>query len=607
MKKKIIILSIFIVVAIVGIVSGVLISKNSSKNNVINENSNTIEKSTPIIEKKDKIDFISSDNKKSSEDVTIETDIYKITFDTKGASVKSIILKEYKENDNMLELLLKSKDSDRAFLLYGGKDINSIKSPLDAVFDYKIISNDEIAFETVYSVKNEDTNENKNVKIRKTYKIGNKEYMIALKVDFISEDGKVLDDNGYIYSLGFEPQLGPSFVASRSSQNNQNSRSFYIKLKDKKKKKGVNFSGDIFTYENPFQWLELTGKYFSYIIVPQNDNFHITLLKSGSERDRNLESRSYLSRTSNGETSITDVYNIYLGPQLKSYMKVFNNTKDNSFGVQNLNIERGMESGNGAFNWLQNALKWIMALFYKVIPNWGVSIILLTLLVKLLLYPLQRKSMKSSSKMSEIAPKLNALKEQFKDDPQKMQEATLALYKENDIHPMANFIPLLIQFPILIAMYGLLNKHFELRGAMFIPGWITDLSSPESVVTFPFNVPLLGDSLHILPFIYLLTMILLMVYTQKSTNATQSSFMQKFMTYGFPIIFFFMLYNTSSGLLLYWTVSNLLSLLQQFITNIVTKKQKIQQKAEIEQKEKENKPTLYTGVLPPKAKKKEKK
>lgn len=606
MKKKIILLSIFIVVAIAGIVSGVLISRNSKNNNSVENTQVSKEETQSVIEKKEAFDFISESNDKISEEITLETALYKVIFDTKGASVKSIILKDYKENNEPLDLILKSNESDRAFLLYGAREVNTHKMPLDSVFNYKIISNDEIAFETVYKV-NSDSKADQELKIRKTYKIGSKEYMIALKVDVMSTDGSILGNDGYVYSLGFEPQLGPSFVANRSSQNNQNTRTFYLKFANKKKKQNVNFSGNLFTYESPFQWLELTGKYFSYIIAPQSENFHITLLKSGSEKERTLESRSYLSRVANNESSISDVYNIYLGPQLKSYMKVFNNASDNSFGVQNLNIERGLESGNGAFNWLQNALKWIMSLFYKLIPNWGVSIILLTLLVKLLLYPLQRKSMKSTSKMGELTPRLNEIKEQYKNDPQKMQEATLALYKENDIHPMANFIPLLIQFPILLAMYGLLNKHFELRGAMFIPGWITDLSSPESVVTFPFNVPLLGDSLHILPFLYLLTMILLMVYTQKSTNAAQTSFMQKFMTYGFPIIFFFMLYNTSSGLLLYWTFSNVLSLIQQFITNIVRKKQKEEEKVEKAQKEQENKPTLYTGVLPPKAKKKEKK
>ena len=157
--------------------------------------------------------------------------------------------------------------------------------------------------------------------------------------------------------------------------------------------------------------------------------------------------------------NISDVFNIYLGPQLKNKMNVFNRAQDNSFGVQNLYFERGLEAG-GSLVWLQTILKWIMTFFYKLIPNWGISIILLTILIKLLLFPLQQKSMNSSAKMGELTPRINEIKERYKDDPQKMNEATLNLYKEADIHPFLSFIPLLIQFPILLAMYGLLNKHF---------------------------------------------------------------------------------------------------------------------------------------------------
>ena len=376
------------------------------------------------------------------------------------------------------------------------------------------------------------------------------------------------------------------------------------KLKNKKKASLVGFSGNLFTYEQPFEWFELTGKYFSYIIAPQGENFHISAIKEGSEKEKNLTSSSYLARTYQ-DGQITDIFNIYLGPQLKNKMNVFNRPQDNSFGVKDLYFEKGLESG-GMFNWLQIVLKWIMTLFYSIIPNWGVSIILLTLFIKILLFPLQQKSLKSSARMGEVSPKLKEIKEKYKDDPEKMNAATMALYKEADIHPFMSFIPTLIQFPILLAMYGLLNKHFELRGAMFIPGWIMDLSAPESVLSFPFTIPFIGNELHLLPIIYLATMMLLMIYTQKSTGGANNGAMQIFMTYLFPIIFFFVLYNTSSGLLLYWTMSNVFSIIQQFFTNVFTKKKKVEQKIKAEKQDKEHKPILYSGVLPPKAKRKEK-
>lgn len=599
---------ITISILLIALLISIFVVRASNKRNVQDSSVEQVENNTTVSVNEQNTyqrRFAPVNDNKNGETFDFETSTYKVVFDTKGASVKSVILKEYSEKEE-LDLILKNKESDRAFLLYEGRRVKDTPLPIDSVFDYKIDDDNNIVFENDFYLLDEDGNATSNiVKIRKTYRIGDKEYMVAIKVDIIPVNCTINNTDGYLYSLGFEPQIGPEFSNLTTKQSGQNLRNFYLKFKNKKKVSTLRFSGNLFTYEEPFAWLELTGKYFSYIIAPQTENFHITAITNGSDKDKNLESRSYLSRTYQ-EGEVSDIYNIYLGPQLKNKMNVFDRPQDNSFGVRELYFERGLESG-GVFNWLQIALKWIMSLFYKVIPNWGVSIILLTLFIKLLLFPLQQKSLKSSARMGEIAPKLNEIKERYKDDPEKMNAATMALYKEADIHPFMSFIPTLIQFPLLLAMYGLLNKHFELRGAMFIPGWITDLSAPESVLSFPFSIPFIGNELHILPIIYLATMMLLMIYTQKSSSGGVNSGMQKFMTYGFPIIFFFILYNTSSGLLLYWTMSNVFSIIQQFFTNIVNKKKKVEGKIREEKKEKENKPVLYSGVLPPKAKKKEKK
>ena len=601
------ILIIVITLLTAALIGSIIISINKKGKTDIESNAEVKEVSSVSITEStvNQRRFIPVNNNKQNKLFNFETPIYKIVFDSAGASVKSIILKEYSEADKELDLILKSKDSDRAFMLYEGRKINNNALPIDAQFDYSIDSNNNIIFENdFYLADKEGKATDKVVKIKKTYKIGEKEYMIAIKVDVIPVNCSISDIDGYIYSIGFEPQIGPEFSSSSSKQSGQNIRNFHIKLQNKKKASLVGFSGNLFTYEQPFEWFELTGKYFSYIIAPQGENFHISAIKEGSEKEKNLTSSSYLARTYQ-DGQITDIFNIYLGPQLKNKMNVFNRPQDNSFGVKDLYFEKGLESG-GMFNWLQIVLKWFMTLFYSIIPNWGVSIILLTLFIKILLFPLQQKSLKSSARMGEVSPKLKEIKEKYKDDPEKMNAATMALYKEADIHPFMSFIPTLIQFPILLAMYGLLNKHFELRGAMFIPGWIMDLSAPESVLSFPFTIPFIGNELHLLPIIYLATMMLLMIYTQKSTGGANNGAMQIFMTYFFPIIFFFVLYNTSSGLLLYWTMSNVFSIIQQFFTNIFTKKKKVEQKIKAEKQDKEHKPILYSGVLPPKAKRKEK-
>jgi YidC/Oxa1 family membrane protein insertase len=142
------------------------------------------------------------------------------------------------------------------------------------------------------------------------------------------------------------------------------------------------------------------------------------------------------------------------------------------------------------------------------------------------------------------------------------------LYKKEGYNPLSGCLPMLIQFPIFIAMYNLFNNHFDLRGAMFIPGWIPDLSVPESIYNFPdgFKIPLLGwTALRLLPFLYVGSQLLYGRVTQTPDQKGNSQ--MKLMLYVMPIVFFFILYDVPSGLLLYWIMSNLLTLVQQVIIN----------------------------------------
>jgi YidC/Oxa1 family membrane protein insertase len=170
-------------------------------------------------------------------------------------------------------------------------------------------------------------------------------------------------------------------------------------------------------------------------------------------------------------------------------------------------------------------------------------------------------------------------------------------YKQEGYNPISGCLPLLIQFPIFIAMYNLFNNHFDLRGAMFIPGWIPDLSVPESVFNFaPYRIPLLGWSdIRVLPFIYVGSQLLTGKITQ--TPDQQGNAQMKMMLYIMPLMFFFILYNVPSGLTVYWIMTNILSLVQQLIINKYLK----QKRAGIKTPE-----TPAPVIIPPKAKKRRK-
>ena len=291
----------------------------------------------------------------------------------------------------------------------------------------------------------------------------------------------------------------------------------------------------------------------------------------------------YFVRNNISGSTISDTYDYYAGPKLSSALDIYNVANNNTFSLTGLKLDEVLDSSSW-LGWLQTILKWILNIFYKIIPNYGVAIILLTILVKLLIQPISKKGMDSTAKMSALAPKVQELQTKYKDDPQTLNAAMAKLYKDEGISPMGSCLPMLIQFPIFIALYGLLSTHYELRGAMFIPGWIPDLSVPDTVFTLPFNIPFLGNGIHVLPIIYTASMIYSMKVTQAtSTQQTGQQGMMKFMTYGMPIIFFFILYNAPSGLILYWTVMNFISILQQmYVNKKKTKKyaQEIQEREE---------------------------
>jgi YidC/Oxa1 family membrane protein insertase len=219
-------------------------------------------------------------------------------------------------------------------------------------------------------------------------------------------------------------------------------------------------------------------------------------------------------------------------------------------------------------------LKKMLEMAYSLVGNWGWSILIVTLVVKLVLFPLTLKSMLSTARMGELAPKLKVLQAQYKDKPQEMQKAQMELYRKEGVNPMAGCLPILLQMPILLAMYGLFIKYFDFRGAHFI-GWITDLSSPDSVFDFYPPIPLLGwTAVRLLPVIYVLSQFLMNKVTQ--TDQTMQNDQMKMMMNIMPIMFFFILYNMPSGLLVYWIASNLFSVVQQIFINRLKRKMKLQ-------------------------------
>lgn len=216
----------------------------------------------------------------------------------------------------------------------------------------------------------------------------------------------------------------------------------------------------------------------------------------------------------------------------------------------------------------------LMNLFHSFTGSWVASILGLTLVLKLLTYPLMNWSMKSMRRMQQIKPLTEALQEKYKKDPERLKTETFNLYREHRVNPFSGCFGPLLQIPLFAGMYEVLKSTFELRGAPFITGWIDNLAAPDVLLTWDFSLPIVGTELHILP---LLTGALMFLQAKMGSTLpknkeewTDQQKQQAMMAPMMGIIFSFMFYNMPAGLNLYWGASSLLGIIQQWIVNATT-------------------------------------
>jgi len=264
-------------------------------------------------------------------------------------------------------------------------------------------------------------------------------------------------------------------------------------------------------------------------------------------------------------------FRIFAGPFDENLLKELDALYDNP--LENYNPEYvSAQSIQGWFSFISEPfakfLSLLMEIFYAVTKSWVAAIILLTLALRVMMYPLNNWSIKSSIKMQEMAPKISALQEKFKKDPKRLQMETMSLYKTSGVNPMTGCLPMLLQTPFLIGMFYLLKSSFPLRGAPFIPGWIDDLAAPD--ILFSWGPPLwfIGNEFHLLPVLMGAAMYLQYKLTsQAPKDASQLSDtqeQQKMMGALMPGLFIVMFYSFPSGLNLYFMFSTLLGVLQQW-------------------------------------------
>ena len=491
----------------------------------------------------------------------IETKTIKVRFTNRGGDIIGYELKDHSDGGTPVQMAENISPTNRAFALAFGGAANAIVNDL---FNAKIIDDRTIGFYKKFSVTN-STGGQDSFTLVKQYTFDPEEYVF--KLDITIDGAKSMSGLAFgdaAYTLRSSPQIGPYY---NPKVDRYERRTFIFYTKEKVKKLNLS-NGQVKVYDKGFSWAGIAGKYFVQQVVPlASSAIQSASYSTKNEVDNFQDAQLLLVRVPVSGSFVQDSYYVYMGPKVEKNLGIYNNAVENNWKLSNLKLDEAL--GSGWLSWLETFLKFLMEFFYKLIPNWGVSIILMTILLKVAMFPLTKKSSVSTLKMQELQPRIKEIQDKYKNNPEKMNAEMGKFYKEAGYNPLSGCLPLLIQFPLIFAMFNLFNNYFEFRGAMFIPGWIPDLSVGDSIYIFPPTIPLIGGSaLRLLPIIYVASQLLFTKITQTaSANAAGGGNSMKLMMYGMPLFFFFMFYNAPAGLLLYWTVSNFLQLIQQMFIN----------------------------------------
>ncbi len=459
--------------------------------------------------------------------VAVETPLYSANISNKnGGSFTSFILKNYKATDSTSVQLVDNFNKNN--LLFEAISVDGLPLILSEPWrlegskkSYNITDRSKaLTFTTVVFGKT----------ISKTLTFNPNSYKIDVSFD-LSEIKDQISQG--LYSLSWNGGLP-------STEKNLKDELFYYKafvyqgdeLSSEKLRKNKTLNEK---YRGQTNWVGTRNKYFLTAIIPI-ENAVGAHLEGTYEYDTPKFNVS-ITQQVNSSNSFT----LYLGPL--EYKSV------SSLGV---NLEQSMSMGFSLIRPISKGVLAALVAMHKVIPNYGVVLIIFSVLVKILVYPLTKKSYQSMRQMSTVQPKLKALKEKYAKDPKKLNKATMALYKEEGVNPMGGCLPLLIQMPLLFALFQVFRSTIELRGEPFML-WITDLSAPDTL----FEIG--GFPINILPLLMGISMLL----QQRLTPTTGQAGQQKQMMYFMNIFFIFIFYRFPSGLNLYYTLFNVLTILQQ--------------------------------------------
>ena len=473
--------------------------------------------------------------KAEEKEVTVETPLYKAVFSTTGASIKSLLLKKYHTTTDpgspQVEIF-QGQNPELSILFdpAGRKDANPILYQVDES-SLKLEAGAPPR-ELVFRATTPD-----GLQLQQAFRIDPDHYAIDQRFTVSNPTDKPVEGTLKAQITNLPPKASASYYSSIGASLLLNNKYEEIASKDLKSEKSL--SGQI-------AWISYHADYFMVAFVPEVEeqaNFMARMLPSGSlEETWSAPVKPIPAANQFSARSI-----LYLGPRDLSILKAVGKKLD-------LAIDFGW------FDIIAKPLLYVLKFFDRYTGNYGVAIILLTVLIKILFWPLTHKSYKSMKEMQKIQPLMAKIREKYKDNREMMNKEMMSLYKTYKVNPMGGCLPMVIQIPVFFALYRILGSSIELRHAPFIL-WINDLSAPDRLFHLPFHIPLMTppSGIPVLTLLMGASMFLQQKMTPTPGDPTQAKIMLLM-----PVIFTFMFINFPSGLVLYWLVNNVLSIGQQY-------------------------------------------
>lgn len=472
-----------------------------------------------------------------SEDITLENAVLKLTLSTKGGRIKTAELKKYKTFDGRPVRLFQS-DSTRFGLNFFSQNRNI--STNDLYFTPQLKGNKSLSMRL-------NAGENKYVEYQ--YALDSSSYLVKFKINFVNLQQAITANSGSV-ELDWSEQL---HRMEKDLRNERANSTVYYQFTDDEVNQLDERKDQKEELKTKVKWVSMKQHFFTQVLIAENSFDKPTRVEAyNAPETSDFVRLMHIGVTIpyNHTPSETFSAQFYLGPNHYQTLKKIG-----------YSLEKQIPLGPWIFRWVNT---------YLVIPvfnfldsfnlNYGLIILILTILIKIILWPLTYKAYLSQAKMKVLKPEMEEIQGKFKEEPVKLQQEMMALYRKAGVSPMGGCLPMLLQLPILFAMFRFFPSSIELRQQSFL--WAKDLSTYDSILDLPFNIPFYGDHVSLFTLLMTASQLLLSIFTSQSSPTNPQ---MKWMMYLMPVIFMGVLNSYSAGLSYYYFLANITSVGQQYL------------------------------------------